>query len=291
MRFLAAGRFESRSASPRVGDGQRLNLPTALWATSQNWCCAPLRDRPALDTNETPPAIAGAQTRALGGSTLERFRHGIFATLHAAMAEPSQGYRIQYTLVDSIATERIPHCCSQSANAFRSRVNVGKLRTGCWSRSALTATNNSLAPTSIPAASGCRIGNSSHRLFDLFAIGSSELPVGCPRRDSKANSQSRSSSRTTHVITSLCANLGPTLPRQASIANTNVAAGCSCHPTDAKHHRSTHVPFHPVWPTPAARFPVPIRPTSSKSVSGRRDEALEGVWVQMTTRCPRQASV
>src|SRR6266404_7873199 len=31
---------------------------------------------------------------------------------------------------DSIATERIRHCWSQSASAFRSRVKVGKLRTG-----------------------------------------------------------------------------------------------------------------------------------------------------------------
>src|ERR1700676_3401068 len=77
-------------------------------------------------------------------------------------------------MFDSIATERIPHCCSQSASAFRSRVKVGKLRTGWGSRSALTATNSSLAPTSMPAASGCKMGNSSHRFFDLFAIGSSE---------------------------------------------------------------------------------------------------------------------
>jgi len=39
----------------------------------------------------------------------------------------------------------------------------------------------------------------------------------------------------------------------------NVGAGGSCHPTDANHHRSSHVPFHPVWSTPVARFPVPIR--------------------------------
>src|ERR1035438_9263679 len=51
-----------------------------------------------------------------------------------------------------MATERIPHCCSQSASAFRSRVKVGKLRIGWGSRSALTATNNSLALTSMPAA-------------------------------------------------------------------------------------------------------------------------------------------
>jgi hypothetical protein len=158
--------------------------------------------------------------------------------------------------VDSIATERIPHCCSQSANAFKSRVNVGKLRIGRGSRSALTATNNSLAPTSMPAACGCKIGNSSHRFFDLFTIGSSELPVGCPKCESKTNSQSRSSSETTNVITRLYANPGPTLHRRASIASTNVGAGCSCHPTDAQHHRSPHVPFHPVWPTPVARFPV-----------------------------------
>jgi hypothetical protein len=31
-------------------------------------------------------------------------------------------------------------------------------------------------------------------LFVFFAIGSSEVPVGCPRRESKTNSQSRSSS-------------------------------------------------------------------------------------------------
>jgi hypothetical protein len=80
----------------------------------------------------------------------------------------------QYTLVDSIATERIPHCRSQSASAFGSRVKEGKLRTGWGSRSALTATNNSLALTSMPAACGCKMGNSSHRLLDLFAIGSSE---------------------------------------------------------------------------------------------------------------------
>ncbi len=160
--------------------------------------------------------------------------------------------------MDSIATERIPHCCSQSANAFKSRVNVGKLRIGCGSRSALTATNNSLAPTSMPAACGCKIGNSSHRFFDLFTIGSSELPVGCPKCESKTNSQSRSSSETTNVITRLYANPGPTLHRRASIASTNVGAGCSCHPTDAQHHRSPHVPFHPVWPAPVARFPLLI---------------------------------
>jgi hypothetical protein len=34
--------------------------------------------------------------------TLERFRHGIFATLHASMAEPSQGYGISFTSKDHV---------------------------------------------------------------------------------------------------------------------------------------------------------------------------------------------
>ena len=34
----------------------------------------------------------------------------------------------------------------------------------------------------MPAASGCKMGNSPYRFFDRFAIGSSELPVGCPMR-------------------------------------------------------------------------------------------------------------
>jgi len=79
-------------------------------------------------------------------------------------------------------------------------MQVAKLRTAWGSRSALTATNNSLTPTSMPA-SGCKRGNSSHRFLDLFAIGSSELPVGCPRHESKANSQSRSSAELTSVVT------------------------------------------------------------------------------------------
>ena len=34
--------------------------------------------------------------------TLERFRHGILATLHAAMAEPSQSYGISFTSKDRV---------------------------------------------------------------------------------------------------------------------------------------------------------------------------------------------
>ncbi len=66
---------------------------------------------------------------------------------------------IQYTPVDSIATVLIPHCSSQSANAYRSCVNVGKQRTFSAARSAGTATKISVAPISIPAASGRITGN------------------------------------------------------------------------------------------------------------------------------------
>ena len=53
-------------------------------------------------------------------------------------------------------------------------MKVGKLRTGCGSRSALTATYNSLAPISMPAASGCSIGSVSHLLLPFLAICSSD---------------------------------------------------------------------------------------------------------------------
>jgi len=158
--------------------------------------------------------------------------------------------------VDSITTDRIPHCCNQSASAFRSRVNVGKLRTGCWSRSALTATNSSLAPTSIPAASGCRIGNSSHRLLGFFAFFASWFLRGAGRM-SEARIKDKLPIeivvRRTNVITHLCANPGPTLIGRASKSSTNVGAGYSCHPTSADHLRSPRVPFH-LWPTPVARL-------------------------------------
>ena len=49
-------------------------------------------------------------------------------------------------------------------------MKVGKLRTGWGPRSGLTAINNSLALTSMPAASGCKMGNCSHRFFALFAL-------------------------------------------------------------------------------------------------------------------------
>jgi hypothetical protein len=86
----------------------------------------------------------------------------------------------------------------------RDLAKVGKLRTGWASRSALTATNNSFAPTSMPAASGCKIGNSWHRFCDFFAIGSSgdrpdaqgAKPKQTPNRDRR-----RERRATSHICT------------------------------------------------------------------------------------------
>ncbi len=165
------------------------------------------------------------------------FRPGTFFTCCALTRQTSSPRAsriwytgIQYTLVDSIATERIPHCSSQSARTWRSRVNVGKLRTGCGSRSAATATYNSLAPTSMPAASGCNTGKVSHLLLLFLAICSSVEAARMPgaRKQSKlpieivAGNQQASS----HV----CTQPQTHAFRPGFTPSTNVGAGCSCHP-------------------------------------------------------------
>jgi hypothetical protein len=61
---------------------------------------------------------------------------------------------IQYTPVASIATVLIRHAINQSANAYRSSVNVPNLRTGSSSRSSGTETQCSCEPASTPAAWG-----------------------------------------------------------------------------------------------------------------------------------------
>ena len=103
----------------------------------------------------------------------------------------------------------------------------------------------------------------------FFAIGSSEVPVGCPRRESKTNSQSRSSSegRTSSQICTQTPD--PRLSVGLSKLSTNVSAGCSCHPTSADHFRSPRVPFHPVWPTPVARLSGRIRLPGSQVLASR----------------------
>jgi hypothetical protein len=80
------------------------------------------------------------------------------------------------------------------------------------------------------------------------------VPAGCPRRESKTNSQSRSPSEgrtSSHICTQ---TPDPRLSVGLSKLSTNVGAGCSCHPTSADHFRSPRVSFHPVWPTPVARL-------------------------------------
>ncbi len=69
----------------------------------------------------------------------------------------------------SLATVLTPHWASQSARAYKSWVKVGKKRTFSSARSAGTATNISVAPISIPAASA-RITGSSVLLVAPFLL-------------------------------------------------------------------------------------------------------------------------
>src|ERR1700761_770498 len=64
---------------------------------------------------------------------------------------------------------------------------MGKLRAEWGSRSALTATYNSLAPTSMPAASGCRTGSVSHLLLSFLAICSSHHAYRMPGAGTQSN--------------------------------------------------------------------------------------------------------
>src|SRR5947209_20603076 len=61
---------------------------------------------------------------------------------------------IHYTPDDSMATIFMPVSSSQSANRWRSPLNVRNVRTGVSSRSPGTATTWKVEPTSMPAASG-----------------------------------------------------------------------------------------------------------------------------------------
>src|SRR5438132_3978327 len=71
-----------------------------------------------------------------------------------------------------MATVSTRHCCSQSAKACRSSVNVGNDRTDSVSRSAGTPTKTSVAPISIPPALGLITGKlrSNLRCFLFFAF-------------------------------------------------------------------------------------------------------------------------
>src|SRR5579863_107170 len=88
-------------------------------------------------------------------------------TRHTSKPRSSKTWNsgIQYTLVDSMATVFTPHCLSQSAKAYRSCVKLGNERTFSAARSHGTAKKISVAPISIPAASGRITGNMA-----LFAL-------------------------------------------------------------------------------------------------------------------------
>ena len=135
---------------------------------------------------------------------------------------------------------------------------MGRYRpTAPWgSRSALTATNNSLTPTSIPAASGCKMGNSSHRFFDLFAIGSSEYrPDAQGANQGKlpieivvtADERHHTSVRKPRTHASRRASEAPVSARAVAVIRP-VPIIIALYP----------VPLHPVWQTPVARFLVSI---------------------------------
>ena len=148
---------------------------------------------------------------------------------------------------------------------------------GCESRSALTATYNSLAPTSMPAASGCRTGNASHLLLPFLIMCSSDMPVGCPgaRTQSKLPIEIVVGNRQTssHV----CTQPQTHAYRSGFQPGTNVGAACSCHPASSNHHRSTRVPLDPVWPKPVARLSVLISPAClSRDLSEMMDRIAKG---------------
>src|SRR5689334_18680920 len=82
-----------------------------------------------------------------------------------------------------MATERMPQAFKCATRAAKSAVKVPKQRTGSSPRSGGTATHSSVAPTSMPAASGCGgmagwvlvlLGLAARR-FWLFLAGWSQL--------------------------------------------------------------------------------------------------------------------
>src|SRR2546426_754034 len=69
-----------------------------------------------------------------------------------------------------MATVLMPVSSSQSANRWRSPLNVRKVRTGLSSRSPGTATTWKVEPTSIPAASGLIVDNRPEDLPRVFLL-------------------------------------------------------------------------------------------------------------------------
>src|SRR5260370_909293 len=94
--------------------------------------------------------------------TDQRLAYDLLTGLHPAIAQPSQHFGIALSLEDgiddpqanSLAPLWMPPPRRQLAMRSKSSVKVPKLRPGCPSRSAGTATYTFRAPTSRPAALG-----------------------------------------------------------------------------------------------------------------------------------------
>src|ERR1035438_9836982 len=104
------------------------------------------------------------------------------------------------------------------------------------------------ASTKVPAASGCRIGSVSHLLLPFLAICSSDQAgrMHGVRTQSKLPIEIVAGIR--QPSSHICTQPQTHAFRSGSESDTNVGAGCSCHPTGSHHLRSTRVPLHPVWP-------------------------------------------
>src|ERR1700730_4079133 len=71
------------------------------------------------------------------------------------------------------------------------------------------------------------------------------MPAECPGTNAE-QTPNRDRRPKTVVITHLYATPDPRF--STGSGNTNVGAGCSCHPTGTYNDRATRVPSHPVWP-------------------------------------------
>ena len=96
------------------------------------------------------------------------------------------------------------------------------------------------------------------------------MPVGCPGREVKANSQSRSSSQgraSSHVCTQ---------PQTHAYRSGSLSAPMSARAVAVIRPAQTiisltRVPFHPVWPRPIARLSGPIASSTIALATSRRD--------------------
>jgi len=131
--------------------------------------------------------------------------------------------------------------------------------------------NNSLAPTSIPAASGCNTGKFSVFFLRLGHVKSFRFcrsdAQGAKRKQTPNRDRRRW--RRHHKTVR---NPGPMLIVGLQVSSTNVGAGCGCHPTGPSILPPAPVPCHSVWPRPVACLSAPI------SVDGVSREESHNLW-------------